>query len=147
MKAHAIAAAGAALAITIPASAPGQTADHRAELRPCRTPACVQRVRARRAHQAAVHRAHARARAVAHMRAVTRPYRGWLASTRWCESTNRYYADTGNGFYGAYQFTLRSWWAVGGRGNPARAAALEQDYRAVLLLRLQGAGAWPVCGH
>jgi hypothetical protein len=79
-------------------------------------------------------------------RRIVRPYRGWLRSTRRCESGGRYHIDTGNGFYGAYQFTLRSWRAVGGHGYPHRAEPLEQDYRAVRLLRLQGRGAWPVCG-
>jgi hypothetical protein len=77
---------------------------------------------------------------------ATRGYRGWLASTRACESGGRYGTNTGNGFFGAYQFTLSSWRAVGGRGYPHLAPPLEQDYRAVRLLHLQGAGAWPVCG-
>lgn len=77
---------------------------------------------------------------------ATRSYRAWLASTRACESGGRYRTATGNGFWGAYQFTLSSWRAVGGRGYPHLAPPLEQDYRAVRLLHVQGAGAWPVCG-
>jgi hypothetical protein len=77
---------------------------------------------------------------------VVRPYRAWLASTRACESGGRYGIATGNGFYGAYQFTVSSWRAVGGWGMPHRASRLEQDYRAVRLLHVQGVGAWPVCG-
>ena len=82
-------------------------------------------------------------------RHVVRPYRGWLASTRHCETRGLrfpYLADTGNGFFGAYQFTRSSWRAVGGRGEPNHATHTEQDYRAVKLLHLQGRGAWPVCG-
>lgn len=79
-------------------------------------------------------------------RQVTRPYRAWLRSTRMCESGGNYRTATGNGFWGAYQFTLESWHAVGGHGLPSDAEPLEQDYRAVLLLHLQGRGAWPVCG-
>jgi hypothetical protein len=79
-------------------------------------------------------------------RRTARPYRGWLARTRWCESRGDYSIATGNGFFGAYQFTRSSWRAVGGRGLPHHAERLEQDYRAVLLLRRQGRGAWPVCG-
>src|SRR5262252_869195 len=82
----------------------------------------------------------------ARWRAVTRPYRQWLRSTRMCESGGNYRTQTGNGFYGAYQFTLQSWLAVGGHGLPSDAEPLEQDYRAVLLLHIQGRGAWPVCG-
>jgi hypothetical protein len=81
-----------------------------------------------------------------HWRTVTRPYRPWLARTRACESGGNYATNTGNGFYGAYQFTLESWHAVGGRGLPNDAEPLEQDYRAVRLLHVQGTGAWPVCG-
>ena len=77
---------------------------------------------------------------------ITRPYRPWLARTRACESGGRYFIATGNGFYGAYQFTITSWLAVGGRGLPHQAEPLEQDYRAVRLLHVQGRGAWPVCG-
>jgi Transglycosylase-like domain len=76
-----------------------------------------------------------------------KPYRSWLRSTRMCESGGNYRTATGNGFWGAYQFTLESWAAVGGHGLPSDAEPLEQDYRAVRLLHLQGRGAWPVCGH
>ena len=82
------------------------------------------------------------------LRRYVAPYRGWLYSTRMCESgsSGLYRTNTGNGFYGAYQFTLSSWAAVGGRGYPHRASPREQDYRAVRLLHLQGRGAWPNCG-
>lgn len=101
----------------------------------CNTPACDRRMTTR---------AHARTRR--RWQDTTRPYRGWLASVRWCESRGRYTINTGNGYFGAYQFTLRSWLAVRGRGMPHLAEPLEQDYRAVRLLWLQGPGAWPVCG-
>ena len=93
-------------------------------------------------------RAHADAhkRTVAGWKNVVRPYRGWLRRTRMCESGGNYATNTGNGFFGAYQFTLSSWRAVGGFGMPHNASPLEQDYRAVRLLKVQGRGAWPVCG-
>ncbi|MST33008.1 transglycosylase SLT domain-containing protein, partial [Acidimicrobiaceae bacterium USS-CC1] len=34
--------------------------------------------------------------------------------------------DTGNGYYGMYQFTLGTWQAAGGTGNPAAASAAVQ---------------------
>jgi Transglycosylase-like domain len=80
---------------------------------------------------------------------ATRPYRGWLASTRGCETRGQpapYSTNTGNGFYGAYQFTLGTWWSVGGHGYPHLAPPLEQDFRAVRLLVTGGPGHWPVCG-
>jgi hypothetical protein len=82
-------------------------------------------------------------------RTVTRPYRPWLERVGGCETRGQrhpYRTNTGNGFFGRYQFTLRSWRYVGGDGLPHRAEPLEQDYRAVRLLRVQGRGAWPVCG-
>lgn len=33
----------------------------------------------------------------------------WLYALRMCETTNRYDANTGNGFYGAYQFMIPTW--------------------------------------
>ncbi len=86
---------------------------------------------------------------VKHKRAVVAPHRAWLAGIRACEVRGQprpYRTNTGNGHYGAYQFNLRSWAFVGGRGLPSDATQLEQDYRAVRLLRVQGPGAWPVCG-
>lgn len=82
-----------------------------------------------------------------YMRRVTRPFRAWLDATAACESGGDYSTNTGNGFYGGLQFTLTSWRAVGGRGYPHAAGRLEQRYRAVLLRRIQGVGAWPVCGR
>jgi hypothetical protein len=64
-----------------------------------------------------------------------------------CESGGNPTADTGNGFYGKYQFTLSTWQAVGGSGNPAAASEGEQDRRAAALLAQAGPGQWPVCGQ
>lgn len=88
----------------------------------------------------------AHAKTTKRWRRVRQPYRPWLRKVRMCESGGNYRTATGNGFWGAYQFTLRSWYAVNGRGYPHNAAPVEQDYRAVRLLWVQGRGAWPVCG-
>jgi hypothetical protein len=64
-----------------------------------------------------------------------------------CESGGNPSTDTGNGFYGKYQFTLATWQAVGGSGNPAQASEAEQDRRAAALLAQAGPGQWPVCGR
>lgn len=66
---------------------------------------------------------------------------------RMCEAGGLYSANTGNGFYGAYQFTLSSWRAVGGNGYPHNATPTEQDRRARALKELQGWGAWPACAR
>ena len=61
-----------------------------------------------------------------------------------CESTNRYDINTGNGYYGAYQFDLPTWRSVGGSGRPDQATPAEQDYRALILYRNRGWEPW-VC--
>jgi Transglycosylase-like domain len=81
-----------------------------------------------------------------HRRAATADYQGWLLSTRTCESHGNYRTNTGNGFYGAYQFVPSTWWSVGGVGMPHLNPPLEQDYRAVKLMLSGGTGHWPVCG-
>src|SRR5687767_2684698 len=64
-----------------------------------------------------------------------------------CESGGNYSANTGNGFYGAYQFSQSTWESVGGTGNPAAASPAEQDRRAAMLYAHQGSSPWPVCGR
>jgi hypothetical protein len=64
-----------------------------------------------------------------------------------CESGGNPTTDTGNGFYGKYQFTLGTWAAVGGSGNPAQASEAEQDRRAAALYAQSGSSPWPVCGR
>lgn len=66
---------------------------------------------------------------------------------RFCESTETYGIDTGNSFYGAYQFTWDTWTTVGGEGNPAHAPAAEQDARARWLYATRGSQPWPICGR
>jgi hypothetical protein len=63
-----------------------------------------------------------------------------------CESGGNPSTDTGNGFYGKYQFDQSTWQSVGGTGNPAAASEAEQDKRAAMLYQRAGASPWPVCG-
>lgn len=62
-----------------------------------------------------------------------------------CESGGDWSIDTGNGFYGGLQFTLSSWYSVGGIGYPNQASPAEQIAAAERLQSMQGWGAWPVC--
>ncbi|GAB3307658.1 hypothetical protein GCM10027298_29070 [Epidermidibacterium keratini] len=64
------------------------------------------------------------------------------AALRMCESSNRYSINTGNGYYGAYQFDLPTWQSVGGTGYPHQASAAEQDARALMLYRKRGWQPW-----
>ena len=64
-----------------------------------------------------------------------------------CESGGDPSTNTGNGFYGKYQFTQSTWQSVGGTGNPAAASEAEQDRRAAQLYAQSGSSPWPVCGQ
>jgi hypothetical protein len=61
---------------------------------------------------------------------------------RQCESGNNYSTNTGNGYYGAYQFDLGTWRGVGGSGLPSNASKAEQDSRARALYRARGWSPW-----
>jgi uncharacterized protein YabE (DUF348 family) len=63
-----------------------------------------------------------------------------------CESGDNPSEDTGNGFYGMYQFTVGTWDAMGGSGLPSDASAATQTALAEKLYSESGAGSWPVCG-
>ncbi len=71
---------------------------------------------------------------------------GW-AALRTCESGGDYAINTGNGYYGAYQFDQRTWTANGGAGRPDQASQAEQDRIALLVYRQRGSSPWPVCGE
>ena len=64
-----------------------------------------------------------------------------------CESGGNPSEDTGNGFYGMYQFTISTWDSLGGSGLPSDASAATQTALAEKLYNEAGAGQWPVCGH
>lgn len=63
-----------------------------------------------------------------------------------CESGGNYSTNTGNGFYGAYQFTQATWNSLGYSGSPAGASPATQDAAAHQLAARSGFGQWPVCG-
>ena len=75
-----------------------------------------------------------------------------VGTTRWsalrqCESNGNYGEDTGNGYYGAYQFTM----GRGGRSVsaacPSQASPAEQDQAAQELQARRGWGQWPSCAR
>ena len=75
------------------------------------------------------------------------PGEGAWERLRFCESGGVYTTNTGNGFYGAYQFDLQTWQSMGGTGQPSAAPYWEQDLRAKALFWARGAQPWPVCGR
>jgi uncharacterized protein YabE (DUF348 family) len=64
-----------------------------------------------------------------------------------CESGDTPSENTGNGFYGMYQFTIGTWDSLGGSGLPSDASAATQTALAEKLYTEAGSGQWPVCGH
>jgi len=69
------------------------------------------------------------------------------ARLRQCESGGRYTINSGNGFYGAYQFHPRTWRNLGYPGLPHEASPEMQDEAARRLQARSGWGQWPVCSR
>jgi hypothetical protein len=67
------------------------------------------------------------------------------AKLRMCESSGNYATNTGNGFYGAYQFNLLTWQAGGNTGLPSNASPAVQDAAAQKLYDSRGWQPWPAC--
>jgi hypothetical protein len=74
----------------------------------------------------------------------------WADRTAECESGGNPHAIGGGGLYrGAFQF-MRSTWKASPKspgGDPIAYPYRTQAVVAVLLMRRDGAGHWPVCGH
>ena len=69
------------------------------------------------------------------------------AALRKCESGGRYELNTGNGFYGAYQFSASTWQRLGFSGYPHEASPATQDMAAKRLQAKSGWGQWPACAR
>jgi hypothetical protein len=73
------------------------------------------------------------------------PLGGAWAQLRNCESGGNYTENSGNGYYGAYQFSLSTWNSLGLGGVPSQAAPAAQDAAAVRLQVRAGWRSWPMC--
>ncbi|MGO9198275.1 MAG: transglycosylase family protein [Acidimicrobiales bacterium] len=73
------------------------------------------------------------------------PSGGVWYEIRVCESGDNYAEDTGNGYYGAYQFSLSTWYGLGYSGLPSEASPATQDQAAAELEARSGWGQWPEC--
>lgn len=62
-----------------------------------------------------------------------------------CESGGNYAENTGNGYYGAYQFALSTWYSLGETGLPSSAAPAVQNAAALQLYDADGWAPWPAC--
>jgi resuscitation-promoting factor RpfA len=67
------------------------------------------------------------------------------AQLRACEASGNYATNTGNGFYGAYQFDARTWHGLGYPGLASQAAPAVQDQAALRLYQSRGWEPWPSC--
>ncbi len=72
---------------------------------------------------------------------------GVWAELRQCESGGNYQDDTGNGFYGAYQFDQGTWNGLGYPGRPDQAPPAMQDQAARQLQASRGWEPWPSCSR
>jgi Transglycosylase-like domain len=70
-----------------------------------------------------------------------------FAALRKCESGGNYKTNTGNGYFGAYQFAVQTWRALGFSGLPSDATPETQDEAARKLQAKAGWGQWPACSR
>ena len=70
-----------------------------------------------------------------------------FARLRQCESGGNYSTNTGNGYYGAYQFDQRTWNGLGLSGRPSDAPPATQDDAAETLQSQRGWSPWPACAR
>lgn len=72
---------------------------------------------------------------------------GVWAELRQCESGGNYQDNTGNGFYGAYQFDQGTWNGLGYPGRPDQGPPAMQDQAAKQLQASRGWEPWPSCSR
>ncbi len=69
------------------------------------------------------------------------------ARLRKCEAGGNYTRNSGNGYYGAYQFSAGTWRSLGYSGLPHQAPPEVQDEAAKKLQARGGWGQWPACSR
>jgi hypothetical protein len=68
-----------------------------------------------------------------------------LAQLRYCEAGGIYDRNSGNGYYGAYQYSISTWNNYGGYARADLAPAAVQDEKAMLDIARRGYSPWPAC--
>ena len=68
-----------------------------------------------------------------------------LARLRMCEAGGVYTRNSGNGYYGAYQYNISTWANYGGYAIPSDAPPAVQDEKAWLTYQRRGWQPWPAC--
>jgi hypothetical protein len=69
------------------------------------------------------------------------------AQLRFCEAGGDYTKNTGNGYYGAYQYNLSTWGNYGGYARPDLAPPAVQDAKAQATQAARGWAPWPACAR
>lgn len=72
-------------------------------------------------------------------------FAGALAQLRSCEGS--YTSNTGNGYYGAYQYDISTWANFGGYANASLAPPAVQDEKAWQTYKSRGWSPWPSCSR
>lgn len=70
-----------------------------------------------------------------------------FAQLRFCEAGGDYTKNTGNGFFGAYQYNLSTWANYGGYARPDLAPPEVQDAKARETQARRGWSPWPACAR
>ncbi len=71
----------------------------------------------------------------------------WTVRTSSCESGRDPGKNTGNGYFGAFQFSASTARAAGFGTLPHHVSLAEQDVRSIRWRNIAGRGQWPVCGR
>ncbi len=70
-----------------------------------------------------------------------------MARLRLCEAGGIYSRNSGNGYYGAYQYNLSTWANYGGYKYPHLAPAAVQDAKFLETFSRRGWQPWPACSR
>lgn len=70
-----------------------------------------------------------------------------MLALRFCEAGNIYSRNSGNGYYGAYQYNLSTWGNWGGYARPDLAPAEVQDAKFLETFARRGWSPWPACSR
>lgn len=70
-----------------------------------------------------------------------------LAQLRYCEAGGDYTRNSGNGYFGAYQYNIGTWSNYGGYARPDLAPASVQDAKALETIAARGWSPWPTCAR